>query len=258
MGGMSSMAASDINNDGLPEIALAYGFRANEPDYQGGIAVLQALGDARGIWMLKNVNRIAPTRRVLWAEIEGVPTLVDAPAMHPASVLFEESGELSTPVILYQTSAMTPERTTWEGRDRVRELLISNSGEIVKGQSGRNQFFGAVSDNALVIYRQGDGGAWESTILDRNLPNGRVLLAIDINGDGSDELVASSAGGSRRIYLYRTTDPDGNAWQRTLLDESMGARHCVAADLSGDKKPDIACIDNVSPFSIHWYENFPG
>ena len=252
--GMRGFAASDLDGDGIPEVALAHGFTANAQN--GRIAILKPFGDPRGIWIMQHIDRIAPSRRLLWADVEGSgqKALVDAPLLNDSTGLFEGSG-LSIPLIFYRDGKLPQERMTLEDRGRVHELLISESGSIVTGSMNRQQFFSTSSGSNLLVYRQDPEGRWQSTIIDSSLPNGRALLAVDTDGDGNHEIVASASGNPKRVLLYRATDAGAQQWQRMLLDDTMAAAHCVAAELSADQRVDISCIDDTAPFSVHWYEN---
>ena len=78
---------------------------------------------------------------------------------------------------------------------------------------------------------------------------GHALATADLDRDGRDEIVAGYRGKAGRSYIYSSS---GKAWTRQPLDENMGAASCAIADLNGDGRPDIACIDSPS---LKWYEN---
>ncbi len=40
-----------------------------------------------------------------------------------------------------------------------------------------------------------------------------------------------------------------------LLDAGIAANGCVTADINGDRKMDVVCIDNSDPWNLKWYEN---
>jgi len=57
------------------------------------------------------------------------------------------------------------------------------------------------------------------------------------------------------VFFYKAADPTGQTWDRMVLDPAIAANGCVTADFNGDRKMDIACIDNSDPWTLRWYEN---
>lgn len=39
-----------------------------------------------------------------------------------------------------------------------------------------------------------------------------------------------------------------------MLDPGIAPNSCVTADINGDRRMDVACIDLSDPWSIKWYE----
>jgi len=90
-------------------------------------------------------------------------------------------------------------------------------------------------------------------VIDDSLVDGHALAVADLDGDGRDEIVAGFRGGGRSVFLYSAEDERGTRWKRQPLDEGgMGAASCAVADLDGDGKPDLACIDSTR---LKWYQN---
>ena len=55
---MINMSAMDTDGDGIPEIALAYGFGANPSNSSGNVAILKANGDPTALWSLKEIDAV--------------------------------------------------------------------------------------------------------------------------------------------------------------------------------------------------------
>jgi hypothetical protein len=169
--------------------------------------------------------------------------------------MFDETNRTSTPITFYRPARWQGETITLSESERARALLISDSGAVVKGVLNNQPFFATVDGASLVIRRKNAEGVWQSVTVDANLQNGRALLAVDVNSDGVHEIVASPES-PKRVFLYSAVDRGGEKWQRMLLDDTINGGHCVSAELNGDGKIDISCIDRTSPFSVHWYQNF--
>lgn len=105
----------------------------------------------------------------------------------------------------------------------------------------------------LVYYRPGE---WKRhTISTENsgvVLDGHTIQTADFNHDGNDEIVAGFRGQPHSVYLY-AYDAAAKRWTRSDLDQGgMGAASCAIADLNGDGRPDVACIDSSR---LKWYEN---
>jgi hypothetical protein len=105
----------------------------------------------------------------------------------------------------------------------------------------------------VVVYRQDGQGQWQRQVIDTELANGHTLVVVDIDGDGTHEIVASGTR-AKNVYLYRVGQ-DGQTWQRSVVDDALAANSCTAGDINGDKKIDVVCIDGTAPFNLRWYEN---
>lgn len=125
----------------------------------------------------------------------------------------------------------------------------SGASDIVVGRLDQTRFLATIEPwhgNQVVVYTDGDG-KWERNVLDTALVNGHTLLAVDLNGDGRDEIVAGMRGGPRSVWIFTAADKTGLKWERKSLDEGgMAAASCVAAD--------IACIGTATT-NLKWYEN---
>lgn len=93
--------------------------------------------------------------------------------------------------------------------------------------------------------------------------NAHALVLVDSDGDGDHEIVSGGTRGPEGtprgtkpgVFFYKATDSSAQQWERMVLDAEIAANACVAADLNGDTRMDVACIDNGSPWTLRWYEN---
>lgn len=139
----------------------------------------------------------------------------------------------------------------------------SGSSEIAMGTFNRKKFFVTnepFHGNQVVVYLEGERGVWPRRVIDTRLNNSHALTLVDADGDGNSEIVAGGTRGAARgakpgVFFYKAADAGGQTWERLSLDAGIAANGCVTADFNGDKKMDLACIDNTEPWSLRWYEN---
>jgi len=84
-------------------------------------------------------------------------------------------------------------------------------------------------------------------------------VLVDSDGDGTSEIVSGGTRGGPGtargfkpgVFFYKAADPAAQKWERMVLDPNIASNSCVVADINGDRRPDVACIDD----SLKWYEN---
>jgi hypothetical protein len=297
---MINLAAWDLDGDGIPEIALAYGFSMNAAKSAGRVAILHHQGDPRQPWSVKEIDRIPTSHRLRWADIDGSgkKVLIDAPLTAADARAPEYYGHV--PLVYYRPDDWrrriigTAEQgivhgifvTDWDGRGRDSVLIGSFLGihlyrfengawtrtEIAKGdpapwpKSGTSdiavghlageRFLAAIEPwhgNQVVVYRKRHG-QWSREVIDDTLLDGHTIEAVDLDHDGSDEIVAGFRGKPFGVNIYKF---DGHKWQRQVLDRGdMSAASCAVADLNGDGRPDVACIGSAT-HNLKLYQNLP-
>jgi len=129
----------------------------------------------------------------------------------------------------------------------------SGSSDIAVGKLAGARFVAAIEPwhgNQVAIYQKADA-VWKRQVIDSSLSDGHTIAAADLNGDGLDEVIAGFRGGDRSVYIY-SYSAAGGRWTRDVLDKGMGAAACAVADLDGDGRPDITCIDGTR---LKWYRN---
>jgi hypothetical protein len=130
----------------------------------------------------------------------------------------------------------------------------SGSSDVAVGQLGKQRYLAAIEPwhgNEVAIYRE-NAGQWQRRVIDDSLQDGHTILTADLNGDGSDEVIAGYRG--KGVNVYYAQDPQGERWSKQVLDDSISAAACAIVDLNGDGRPDIACIGS-STANLKWYEN---
>jgi hypothetical protein len=126
------------------------------------------------------------------------------------------------------------------------------SSDVAVGHLGGTRFIAAIEPwhgNQVVIYTQ-KGKQWGRKVIDDSLVDGHTVATADFDGDGRDEVVAGFRQGAKSVFLYRASKT--GEWSKQILDANMPGAACVAADLNGDRAPDLVCIGSTS---LKWYEN---
>jgi hypothetical protein len=130
--------------------------------------------------------------------------------------------------------------------------------DVAVGHLGKRRFLCSIEPwhgNQIVAYRE-EKGMWRRQVLDATLVEGHTVHAVDLNGDGRDEILAGDRGkGGNAVHVYVADDEAGAKWTRHTLDAGgVAAASCAVADLNGDGRPDIACIGS-STANLKVYEN---
>jgi fermentation-respiration switch protein FrsA (DUF1100 family) len=125
------------------------------------------------------------------------------------------------------------------------------------GHLGKARFLAAIEpyhgNNVAVYLPEGDG--WRRIVIEDGMADGHALAVGDLDGDGRDEIVSGFRGPGFQLSIYQASDTRGERWQKTVLDDGgIAAVDCVVEDLTGDGRPDIACI-GASTGNVKLYEN---
>jgi len=300
--------AADIDGDGYPEIALAYGFNVNGSEGEGNIGILHQ--DGKGGWALKEIGRVPTAHRVRFGDVDGKgrKELFVGPVLNEA-----DTGGLAMPghlpVALWMFRPDPAESNGWkqtlitrenmglvhavqpldwdgDGHDEVltagfsgvfvhhlekggrwtrRQIAVGDtapwpgggSSEVQVGKIGGKKFFVTVEHfhGAMVVVYTPDGkGGYQRQVIDEALLGGHALVMADFDDDGKPEIVAAGNGSRANLFYYRATDDTGRKWTKALIDDDISPSSCTVADLNGDRKPDLVCMDGRKPNYIKWYE----
>jgi hypothetical protein len=136
----------------------------------------------------------------------------------------------------------------WHGNEVVvyTEPAPAGSGQAAAGGNGK-------PDSADRL--------WTRTVLDNRLLWGHAVRCVDLDGDGSDELVigvrdALSPAESRGVRLYAPDDLASGKWSRRILENGpMATEDLTAADLDADGRPELIAVGRATGnVRIYWNE----
>lgn len=123
----------------------------------------------------------------------------------------------------------------------------SGSSDVTTVQAGGKQWLAAIDPwhgNEFAMYEPMGRGEYKRTVVDNTFQEGHTVLAVDLDGDGVEEVIYGSRenGGTLRVARYGK-----GAWKwEAVYDGKIGTASCVSGDFDGDKKPDVACIGGAS------------
>ena len=270
------------------EIVLASEFNNEAKNSIGLVSVLRPGNDVREPWTATEIDRLPTSHRLRVADLfdNGNPVVINAALTAPDASGPDYRGQ--TPLVYYVPGEWKRRLISTENSGVVHGIFVtadhclltasftgihqfcfakdgtvqrtevargdpapwpkSGSSDITVGHLGKTRFMAAIEPwhgNQVVVY-----GSRGREVIDDSLLDGHTIQTADFDGDANDEIIAGFRGQPHSVYLYRF---DGSRWVRSELDKGgMGAAACAAADLNGDHRPDVACIDSTR---LKWYEN---
>jgi hypothetical protein len=244
---MISVAADDIDGDGIPELALATHFGQTDESSEGRVFHLHHQGDPREPWQVTEFDRLPTAHRLAFADIDGdgKKELINAPLTgegarqplfeHRTPLVFYRPGEWNRQMIYDQLDGVVHGLGTahWDDTNRTALLTASFGGVFLHRATGG----AAASDNL----------EWSHERLAAGDPDARPK-------NGASEIrVGHLAGGDRflatiepwhgdkvAIYTVSKNPQGGQQWQRHVIDDTFQDGHAVeAADFDGDGTDEV-------------------
>ena len=246
--GLINAAAYDIDSDGIPEIALAYGFSNVYGESRGIVSVLTHQGDPRGPWAIREIDRTPTSHRLRFVDIDGTgrKVLVNFPLIGPHAVLPDYRDHV--PLLMYRPGAWT------------RELITDEEEGVVHGIAP-TQWDNGSRESLLcasflgVSLLQFDAGQWKRTSLATGDPT-------DWPKGGSSDVIAGHLDGERffaaiepwhgnQVAVYRQRH---GAWTRHVIDSTIADGHTiVAGDFDDDGRDELVVGERQGRHSVYVY-----
>lgn len=134
----------------------------------------------------------------------------------------------------------------------------AGTSDVRVGHLNKKRFLGAIEPwhgNEVVVYTEDSSHKWNRHVIFSELSEGHEVVVADFNGDGLDDIAAGDRGKGSSVHVFYAQDDRGEKWTHQVIDHGgMAGSGCVAADINGDRKPDIVCIGSATG-NLKWYEN---
>lgn len=143
------------------------------------------------------------------------------------------------------------------GHPDARPAQGSSEVGIGRLRNGASHFAATIEPwhgNEVVVYAGGESDVlpWGRTVIDTSLSDGHGLVCLDVDGDGSDEIIAGGRGGAHDLLQFRWS---AGGWQRSVVDpDGIAVAGITIADLNQDGRPDLVATGTAT-HNVIWYEN---
>jgi hypothetical protein len=247
--GLINAAVYDVDGDGIPEIALAHGFAMQVEKSAGIVSILEHKGDPRGLWSVREIDRLTTSHRLRFADIDGTgkKVLINA-ALTGAKALAPDYRD-HVPLVYYRPGE-------WS-----RQLAGDQNEGVMHGiypidwdRNGREAILTA-SFVGIDLYRYGADHHWSREEITKGDPApwpkcGTSDVAVG-RGPGGRFLATIEPWHGNEVVVYRKS---GSVWERKVIDDTLDDTHSiVTADLDGDGRDELVVAQRGKPFRVLVY-----
>jgi hypothetical protein len=232
---MINAAAWDWDGDGIPEIVLAQEFSPTPQKSLGIVSVLTHQGDPRGLWSMREIDRLPTSHRLRLADIDGSgrKVVVNAPLAGANAEPPEYRG--AVPLVYYRPG------------DWKRQLITDATHGVMHGiyvvdwdGDGRDEILTA-SMEGLHLLRMTRDGQWNRTLLSPADPapwpqSGASDVAVGHLGKRRF-LCTIEPWHGHQVAVYVESH---GVWKRNVIEKELADGHALlVADLNGDGRDEI-------------------
>lgn len=229
-----NLDAHDLDDDGVPEIAMAHHFETNPDRSAGQVLLLTHGADSRQPWTSRPIDRVPTAHRVRWMPVEAgkAPWLLVAPFAGEGVYAPNYAGH--TPIHAYRPGqwARIPVSSTLTG--------IVHSIHPVEWTPGRWQLLTASFDGVRRLEPR-PAGEWTAVPIHPGNPEPCPRCGVSevkMGRLGRQRFLATIEpfhGNQVAVYLE-----DRSGWRRVVIEDAMTNGHALAvADLDGDGRDEI-------------------
>jgi hypothetical protein len=244
--------AADIDGDGIPEIALAYGFSTRASMSSGEIGILRHNGDPTEPWTLTEIDALPASHRIRWGDIDGsgTPVLLNAPLMTADAPNGSDPERLPIPLVYYDPD-------NWE-RQLISDANVGATHGLLAWDTdgdGRDEVLSA-GRLGIHAHRLAADGSWSRIELAAGVPEAYPAGgSSDVRNGMLDDrpfLAAIEPYHGNQVAVYRLGAE--NTWQRMVIETELANGHSlVVADFSGDGISEIVAAGNRGESSVYLY-----
>ncbi len=226
-------ACCDIDQDGIPEVVLAYRFESRPEQSVGNVALLTHGDDVRQPWVPREIDRVPTAHRVRWVDPEGngKHVLLLGPLVGHRYPPLEGD---PVPVYLYRPGQWQRVTISTEPRGVLHAISPVNMDDSARQQlitasyAGLHRFDFAEGKWTARLISKGDPRPWplcgSSEVRLGRLDKMQVLVAIE-----------PWHGNQVVVYLAQS-----GQWQRVVIEDRMENGHALAVgDLDADGRDEI-------------------